>query len=127
MDQAEAFLLPCILNRTRKRSYPSYSYCRSSTIFASRNELLSYEEALRLEASVDAAFATKPNPTLYVGKNHFLESPRQLRARAVRNIWEKTWDKWADLVVKFDQSIKATGFERFESGELWLRSPQFFS
>jgi hypothetical protein len=113
--EAEALLLPCILNRARKRSYPTYSYVRTATIFRTRDELLSYEEALRTEAAVDAAFTAKENfkdPS----KPEIMEAPRRTRARVVRGIWEKTWDKWAALVAKYGQSEKTTGFERFECG-----------
>ena len=42
-----------ILARVKRRKYAEYQYSRTSTIWPTRQTLLDYEEALRLEAQVD--------------------------------------------------------------------------
>lgn len=80
---------------------------------------MAYEEALQLEGAIDAAVAAKftSNETR---TRAVLESPRTSRARAVRNIWAKSWDTWAALVAKYGNCEGKNGFERFESGNASL-------
>ena len=47
-------LTPAILARAKKRSYANYLYQRTANIWATRDDLLAYEQALELEAEVDA-------------------------------------------------------------------------
>ncbi|KAI0707651.1 VRR-NUC domain-containing protein [Earliella scabrosa] len=47
-------ITPAILARAKKRTYASYLYIRTPNIWRSREELIAYEEALALEAEVDA-------------------------------------------------------------------------
>ncbi|KAI0647353.1 VRR-NUC domain-containing protein [Trametes meyenii] len=47
-------LTPALLSRSKKRVYAAYPYARTTDIWRSRAELLAYEEALRIEAEVDA-------------------------------------------------------------------------
>lgn len=46
-------LTPAILARAKKRSYANYLYQRTANIWATRDDLLAYEQALELEAEVD--------------------------------------------------------------------------
>ncbi|KAI9057954.1 hypothetical protein FKP32DRAFT_1743401 [Trametes sanguinea] len=47
-------LTPALLARAKKRAYPTYPYARTHDIWRSRAELLAYEDALAVEAEVDA-------------------------------------------------------------------------
>ncbi|KAI0957731.1 hypothetical protein AcW1_006029 [Taiwanofungus camphoratus] len=53
-QHASSLLIPSILSRTSKRTYASYTYTRTADIWLSRSALLAYEEAIVLEAQVDA-------------------------------------------------------------------------
>lgn len=48
-----SLLMPALLRKCRKRYYPLYTYVRTSDLFTSRETLLAYEDALRMEAAVD--------------------------------------------------------------------------
>lgn len=47
-------LTPAILTRAKKRAYAAYTYTRTTDIWLTREDLLAYEEALAIEAEVDA-------------------------------------------------------------------------
>ncbi|OSD08560.1 hypothetical protein PYCCODRAFT_1429618 [Trametes coccinea BRFM310] len=47
-------LTPALLARAKKRAYPTYPYARTHDIWRTRAELLAYEDALAVEAEVDA-------------------------------------------------------------------------
>ena len=51
-EHTQTLLTPALLTRFRKRSYPFYSYTRTPNIWSTREDLLAYESALQLEASV---------------------------------------------------------------------------
>jgi Fanconi-associated nuclease 1 len=46
-------LTTAVLSRSRKRSYPAYTWQRSPALFASRKHLLAMERALRIEVQMD--------------------------------------------------------------------------
>ena len=52
-EHPTSLLTPALLRRCRKRYYPLYTYVRTTEIFPSREALIAYEEALRMEAAVD--------------------------------------------------------------------------
>ncbi|KAL5489948.1 hypothetical protein ACEPAI_4780 [Sanghuangporus weigelae] len=52
-EHPTSLLTPALLRRCRKRYYPLYTYVRTREIFTSREALIAYEEALRMEAAVD--------------------------------------------------------------------------
>lgn len=52
-EHPTSLLTPALLRRCRKRYYPLYTYVRTTEIFPSRETLIAYEEALRMEAAVD--------------------------------------------------------------------------
>lgn len=51
---AEDLLTPALLARAKKREYAAYACTRTSDIWPTREDLLAYEEALEIEAKVDA-------------------------------------------------------------------------
>ena len=50
----EDLLTPAVLARAKKRQYAAYTSTRTSDIWPTREDLLAYEEALEIEAQVDA-------------------------------------------------------------------------
>ncbi|KAM3511196.1 hypothetical protein MY11210_005132 [Beauveria gryllotalpidicola] len=52
-EWTEKSLTTIILAKFARRNFPEYIVCRTSTIFASRQHLLEFEAAIRLEAEVD--------------------------------------------------------------------------
>ena len=48
-----SLLTPALLRKCRKRYYPLYTYVRTPNVFISREALIAYEDALRMEAAVD--------------------------------------------------------------------------
>ena len=52
-EHPTSLLTPALLRRCRKRYYPLYRYIRTTEIFSSREVLIAYEEALRMEAAID--------------------------------------------------------------------------
>ncbi|KAH9832914.1 VRR-NUC domain-containing protein [Rhodofomes roseus] len=65
-QQAPSMLTESILAYARKRSYTSYQYDRTPTIWPSRAALLAYEEALEKEAQVDAILDGTSNASFRV-------------------------------------------------------------
>ncbi|KZT02315.1 uncharacterized protein LAESUDRAFT_706344 [Laetiporus sulphureus 93-53] len=55
-EHTPSLMVPSILLRSKKRAYASYQHRRTTDIWLSREALLAYEEALELEAQVDALF-----------------------------------------------------------------------
>ncbi|KLO19274.1 hypothetical protein SCHPADRAFT_924671 [Schizopora paradoxa] len=53
MEHPTTLLTPALLKWCRKRYYANYTYERTSTIFPSREALLAFEEALRMEAIME--------------------------------------------------------------------------
>ncbi|KAK7204360.1 hypothetical protein BZA70DRAFT_280571 [Myxozyma melibiosi] len=60
----ESSLRKLILARISKRNFPSYFVLRSSEVFRTRDELLAYEEALKVQDEVDQAFEHGLTPLL---------------------------------------------------------------
>ncbi|TFK36369.1 VRR-NUC domain-containing protein [Crucibulum laeve] len=52
-EHPTSLLLPALLTRFNKRVYPEYSHARNGAIWATREDLLKYEQALALEARID--------------------------------------------------------------------------
>ncbi|KAM0670683.1 hypothetical protein ACQRIU_001078 [Beauveria bassiana] len=52
-EWTEKSLTTIILAKIARRNFPEYIVCRTSTIFASREHLLEFEAAIRLEAEID--------------------------------------------------------------------------
>ena len=104
---AGSMLLPLILSRARKRIYPKYDYVRTSTIFRSRDYLLAFENALKLEVDIEDALANVPG--------------RIERHKKVVDIWQSVYPRWKELVQKVEEtgeegSYAHPGIERFEEG-----------
>ncbi|KZT35489.1 hypothetical protein SISSUDRAFT_166710 [Sistotremastrum suecicum HHB10207 ss-3] len=119
-----SFLLPAILNASRKRQYPTYEATRTTAIFPSREALLAYEEALTLEGQVESilgenwtAGQANRNKTPEAGG-----STRIQDAKTVRLIWEEQWERWLSLVdARGQEDKRPKGLERFDCGYVLTR------
>lgn len=63
IEYPKSFLVPSLLTSFKKRTYPSYNYNRDPTIWATRQDLLDYVEALRLEAAIEQEMQGRPEQT----------------------------------------------------------------
>jgi fanconi-associated nuclease 1 len=63
IEYPKSFLVPSLLTSFKKRTYPQYSYNRDPTIWATRQDLLDYVEALRLEAAIELEMQGRPEQT----------------------------------------------------------------
>ncbi|KDQ19745.1 hypothetical protein BOTBODRAFT_125157 [Botryobasidium botryosum FD-172 SS1] len=99
-------ILPLLLSRTNKRSYPKYTATRTTEIFTSREAFLAFESALELEASLDEGFEA-------LGRVEAAE-------RAV-GLWEGISEKWRVLVQEKGDERRPPGLERFEEGHVLTR------
>ncbi len=98
----EKSLVPFVLAKMQKRTFPSYEVHRTTNIFASRVELLAYEEALKIEAGVDEML-------------QFMV-PKQDDLRKVLDIFYQIWPKWQEAIILAQSSI-----ENGEDTDLYLR------
>lgn len=173
-----SLLTPSILSRAQKRSYASYAYTRTRDIWPSREALLDYEEALQLEAEVDALLegqgasvssarsrSTSSNPSsLSLYRNKTPNAPkkeprgdddlqrstrseaksrrgnenggaategiddlvedgatitrRRQNARAVKDVMERVYAQWLDMLNTKAESERPPSLVRFECGAL---------
>jgi fanconi-associated nuclease 1 len=109
---SNSILLPLILARSKKRQYPVYEATRTTNVFISRDALIWYEEALRVEDELDK-----------VSDHGFLN--RFERAEKVLEIFQTIYSKWKDLLANGkewrEQRLQNhPGLERFEEGTLVL-------
>ncbi|KAG6816690.1 hypothetical protein H0H87_003778 [Tephrocybe sp. NHM501043] len=52
-EYPKSLLVPSLLTSFKKRTYPQYIYSRDTSIWPTREELMQYVEALRLEAAIE--------------------------------------------------------------------------
>ncbi|KAF5595724.1 uncharacterized protein FSUBG_9037 [Fusarium subglutinans] len=98
-EWTEKSLTTIILAKIARRYFPEYIVCRTSTIFMSRQHLLEYETAIRLEAEVDAWEFSSP--------------PGDDGLRLMVNIFEKVYPRWKILVEEEQHKEHAV----YEMGE----------
>lgn len=109
---SNSILLPLILARSKKRKYPIYEATRTTDIFTSRDALIRYEDALRVEDELDKAFDNR-------------STDRFERAKKVVKISQTISSRWERLVADVkegheDKIHSTTGLERFEEGRQLL-------
>ena len=132
-------LTASILVYSKKRNYEDYKARRTADIWASREELIAYENALKLEAEIDDltndvrgkkgtpiepstisgkalvfAFETRTEPR-GVGKD-----TKQSCHRLVQQKFETIYQTWKQLIK--EPWKDRGGLERFEYGTAWRRS-----
>lgn len=93
-----------ILARTSRRNFPDYVVSRSSNVFPTRQSLLEFEEAIKLQASVDEVLNAQGAAT-----KKDLES--------VKSIFDATYLKWVSLM---QESTTGTHLEEALEG-IYLR------
>lgn len=81
-------LTTAVLARSRRRNYPRYQVQRSSRVFPSRENLLAFEEALRIEAEMEEL--------LQWGDNSEATWQKALK------LFESIWPIWKRTVDDFD-------------------------
>ena len=124
VGEVEALLLPCLLNRSRRRQYPIYQYARTSTIWPAREDLLEYEKALAVEGALNAiednshpAKTSKPRQSGKPIPAITVISPRVSKAKRVKEIWATHWENWCTMAkTRGRDPPRVCGLERFESG-----------
>jgi Fanconi-associated nuclease 1 len=105
---SNSILLPLILARSKKRKYPVYEATRTIDVFTSRDALIRYEDALRVEDEIEKA------------SNNDSKS-RFDKAKKVFEISQTVFSKWERLVLDAKESqggkiYSNPGLERFEEG-----------
>ncbi|RPA71367.1 hypothetical protein BJ508DRAFT_419942 [Ascobolus immersus RN42] len=95
----EKSLKTIILSRMRKLNFPEYIVCRTSNLFSSRAELLAYEEAIKLQLSVDDLLQNSGVPT-----KQALEQ--------VLEIFESVYPKWQFLMDDEKEQAREIEYDR---------------
>ncbi|KAF9513418.1 hypothetical protein BS47DRAFT_1393281 [Hydnum rufescens UP504] len=112
---SKSILLPLILARSKKRQYPVYEATRTTNVFISRDALIRYEKALRVEDELDKV----PD---HGSLNRFE------RAEKVLEIFQTIYNKWKDLAngkeCREQRLQNHPGLERFEEGTLVFFLPR---
>ncbi|EPQ57894.1 hypothetical protein GLOTRDRAFT_36429 [Gloeophyllum trabeum ATCC 11539] len=105
-------LTESILSRAKKRTYNVVKFHRTPDIWPTREALISYEEALLLEAQVDELLGAAPTP----GN----------ASRGRSRLFESVYPRWLSLVrTKTEHEERPRGLQRFDCGEFCV--PPFFS
>ncbi|KAK9476773.1 hypothetical protein V1514DRAFT_335921 [Lipomyces japonicus] len=108
-DMNEKALMNFILAKASKRNFAQYMVYRSTDVFASRNELIQYETALKLQSQVDNAF----------------ESSSWTKAKlvATRELFDHVKDRWQSCIDDILKSNKQIDhfLIRFTAGYVYTR------
>lgn len=141
-----SLLLPQILTKSNRRVYPTYTPTRTTSLFPTRQALITYEQALLLETEVDDALGEQEtlngrrpfSKKLGVQGGENASAPggggkfgygstlgRKEGAEVVKGIWEMVWDRWKQLVKEAKEiGGEGTGArvvaDRFTPGELMI-------
>jgi Fanconi-associated nuclease 1 len=99
---SSSLMLPSILVTSHKRRYPEYGSPTRSRIWATREDLLSWErviywEGLVADALGDTWAEQKRNPVPGFGMRRDMLS-RTEGAKVVKRVWEGIWPAWKELV-----------------------------
>ncbi|KAI5804461.1 hypothetical protein EDC01DRAFT_643509 [Geopyxis carbonaria] len=106
-EWSEKSLTTVILSRTAKRTFPSYIVSRTSNIFPTRQALLDFEAAIKLQSQVDA---------------HLVDSgvPTEENLQAVRDIFDTTYPLWTTMVAS-EAAAAATATPDLALERVYLR------
>ncbi|KAF8310540.1 hypothetical protein DL93DRAFT_1584990 [Clavulina sp. PMI_390] len=109
--ESNSILLPLILSRSKKRKYPDYPTTRTIEVFSSREHLLAYEQALKLEYDIEAVLG---------------EGERSERGEKAYQLFESIYGRWQSLVAELkdngeEGAYARPGLERFEEGHVLTR------
>ncbi|KAJ6446179.1 coiled-coil domain-containing protein MTMR15 [Purpureocillium lavendulum] len=108
-EWTEKSLTTIILAKIARRNFPEYIVCRTSTIFASRNHLLEFEAAIRLEAEVDSIL-------------EFNGPPTEAGFQRIVDIFDKVYPRWQTYVIE-EQDKERTVYEMGEGAYLRRFNP----
>ena len=96
--------LPAILSRAKKRNYADYVYERTTRIFASRQALIDYEAALKIEAEVDelmnggSTWPTSKRSSAQGGDEPDQPLTRLESAQKAQQLAGSVWKTWNELL-----------------------------
>ncbi|KAF9792817.1 VRR-NUC domain-containing protein [Thelephora terrestris] len=114
-------LTASILAYSKKRNYEDYKAHRTADIWDSREELIAYEDALKLEAEVDNLMndgggrrSTSAEPGTVGDDNTKAASHRMVQQK-----FETIYPVWKQLIK--EPWADRRGLERFEYGYVWTR------
>ncbi|GJN77744.1 hypothetical protein PLIIFM63780_001237 [Purpureocillium lilacinum] len=108
-EWTEKSLTTIILAKIARRNFPEYIVCRTSTIFASRDHLLEFEAAIRLEAEVDSIL-------------EFNGPPTEAGFQRIVDIFDKVYPRWQAYVVE-EHDKERTVYEMGEGAYLRRFNP----
>ncbi|UNI14625.1 Phosphodiesterase I [Purpureocillium takamizusanense] len=108
-EWTEKSLTTIILAKIARRNFPEYIVCRTSTIFASRDHLLEFEAAIRLEAEVDNIL-------------EFNGPPTEAGFQRIIDIFDKVYPRWQAYVVE-EHDKERTVYEMGEGAYLRRFNP----
>lgn len=97
VSYSEKTLTQAVLSRFRIRNYPSYTVKRSFTIFANRQALLDYEEALIIERRMEEYLGEALDPSRSSTKK-FTREDRERGLREGLKLFEECYPRWQSLV-----------------------------
>ncbi|EGN95749.1 hypothetical protein SERLA73DRAFT_76815 [Serpula lacrymans var. lacrymans S7.3] len=83
-QHAQTLLTSSILCQAKKRCYPAYAWSRTPDIWPSREALMAYEEALELEAQVDAIFDGSVPTSFVRGRSAASKTPARVTEHRFR-------------------------------------------
>lgn len=110
--EAQLFV-PAILVACKKRKYSAYNAARSNQVFTSREDLLSYQAALALEAAIEDVLEKLQGPVV--------KKPEVTKERSLHET--KLVEMFNELTIAFNsclvnkRSDQRCGLERFEPGK----------
>jgi len=116
-EWTEKSLTTVILSRTAKRNFPHYIVSRTSNIFPTRQSLLDFEAAIKLQLEVDEILETPG-------------APGEEGLQRIYEIFEATYPIWEKLVEAEGESTRAAEHEeamervylrRFNAGWVYTR------
>lgn len=105
---SNSILLPLILSKSRRRHYPPCAAKRTCEIFPTRDALLRYEEALRLEEEMDRILSQP----LEGGEKPIT---RSIQAKSLHDALHGKWQQLCNEIK--DIPMRHPALERFEEGK----------
>lgn len=98
VSYSEKTLTQAVLARFKIRNYPKYTVNRSFTIFANRQALVDYEEALLVERKMEELLGEVLDATR--GKRKFTKEDRERGLKEGLKVFEEVWPRWKMLVAE---------------------------
>jgi Fanconi-associated nuclease 1 len=108
-----------VLSRFKIRNYPSYAVKRSFNIFANRQALVDYEEALILERRMEEFLGEAADPSKGRTTKKFTKEDREKGFRDGLILFEEVYPRWLSLVAEAQQhDLERAKLVKDEYGDL---------